>query len=160
MQGKAEILWKYNYYAVVYEHFDKPYFGVLGTIIQIIRMTRCVRSCTESGCCRFCSSKVGSDFSECKTVCISIFFSFVCEGKHPHACLFAQEHYSCLIAVFLSYTKCDLSGFAWWTSSVHQRTCFIQNMRFQEYVFIFMERWLHKARGLRDNALAKYAAAP
>ena len=83
MQGKAEILWKYNYYAVVYEHFDKPYFGVLGTIIQIIRMTRCVRSCTESGCCRFCSSKVGSDFSECKTVCISIFFVLFVKANTP-----------------------------------------------------------------------------
>lgn len=45
VQEKSEILWKFNYYAVVYEHYDRPYFPLIGTIIDIVRAMRCSVRC-------------------------------------------------------------------------------------------------------------------
>ncbi|XP_067944545.1 transient receptor potential cation channel subfamily M member-like 2 [Watersipora subatra] len=53
VQEKSEILWKYNYYAVVYEHFDRPYIPLIGTLIQICRHSQCAQKHSE---------KTGTDF--------------------------------------------------------------------------------------------------
>ncbi|XP_067945051.1 transient receptor potential cation channel subfamily M member-like 2 [Watersipora subatra] len=37
VQERSEILWKYNYYAIVCEHVDRPYIPLVGTFIQICR---------------------------------------------------------------------------------------------------------------------------
>ena len=43
VQSKADSLWRYNYYAVVYEHFDRPRFPILEALIRL--MVNCVRNC-------------------------------------------------------------------------------------------------------------------
>ncbi|KAF6029210.1 hypothetical protein EB796_012489 [Bugula neritina] len=49
VQEKSEILWKYNYYGVVYEHFDRPYIPLLGTLFQMLRTFKCFERCGISG---------------------------------------------------------------------------------------------------------------
>jgi len=57
VQEKSEILWKYNYYGVVYEHFDRPYIPLLGTLFQMLRTFKCFERCEISG-------EISSNFSK------------------------------------------------------------------------------------------------
>ena len=57
VQEKAAVLWKYNYYAVVYEHFDRPYIPLFGTIYHVMKHCAC---CKRSAC----FGHPGSDFSK------------------------------------------------------------------------------------------------
>ncbi|XP_067935485.1 transient receptor potential cation channel subfamily M member-like 2 [Watersipora subatra] len=56
VQEKSEILWKYNYYAVVHEHFDRPYIPLIGTLITMFRHCKCSKQST------LCGKDEGSDF--------------------------------------------------------------------------------------------------
>lgn len=57
VQEKSEILWKFNYYAVVYEHYDRPYFPLIGTIVDIVRAMKCSERCI--------SKDDSNDFRKC-----------------------------------------------------------------------------------------------
>ena len=35
VQSKADSLWRYNYYAVVYEHYDRPRFIIIEALIRL-----------------------------------------------------------------------------------------------------------------------------
>ncbi|KAF6036480.1 hypothetical protein EB796_005213 [Bugula neritina] len=41
VQEKSEILWKFNYYSILYEHFDRPYIPIVGTLVQMFRHCNC-----------------------------------------------------------------------------------------------------------------------
>lgn len=49
VQGKAQVLWMYHYYAVVYEHFDRPYIPLFGTLYQMFTHAKCSKCCGSLG---------------------------------------------------------------------------------------------------------------
>ena len=56
VQSEADSLWRYNYYAVVYEHFDRPRFPIFEALIRL--MVNCLRNC------------IGDNYSEFSMYCV------------------------------------------------------------------------------------------